>query len=45
MGLGFLDKTVINNIFEVKLALKEMAKARNPMARFGPHNLHFILLP
>ena len=35
------DKTVINNIFgEVKLALKHMAKAPNPTARFGPHNLH-----
>ena len=38
------DKTVINNIFgEGKLALKHMAKAPNPMARFGPHNLHFII--
>ena len=34
------DKTVISNIFgEVKLALKDMAKAPNPMACFGPHNL------
>ena len=41
-----LDKTVINNIFgEVKLALKDMAEAPNPTARFGPHNLHFIILP
>ena len=40
------DKTVINNIFgEVKLALKHMAKAPNPTACFGPHNLHFIILP
>ena len=40
------DKTVINNMFgEVKLALKDMAKAPNPMTHFGPHNLHFIILP
>ena len=39
------DKTVINNIFgEVKLAPKHMAKAPNPTARFGPHNLHFIIV-
>ena len=39
------DKTVINNMFgEVKLALKDMAKAPNPTARFGPHNVHFIIL-
>ena len=40
------EKTVINNIFgKVKLALQEMAKASNPTACFGPHNLHFIILP
>ena len=40
------DKTVINNIFgEAKRALKDMAKAPNRTARFGPHNLHFIILP
>ena len=39
-------KIVINNIFgEVKLALKDMAKVPNPTARFGPRNLHFIILP
>ena len=38
------DKTVINNIFgEVKLALKDMAKAPTPMTCFGPHTLHFII--
>ena len=32
------DKTAINSIFgEVKLALKDMAEAPNPSARFGPH--------
>ena len=45
MGLGFLF-LVINNMFgEVRLALKDMAKAPNPTACFGPHNLHFIILP
>ena len=39
------DRTVINNMFgEVKLALKHMAKAPNPTSRFGPHNLHFIIV-
>ena len=49
MGFGLpipWYKIVINSIFgEVKLALKHMAKAPNPTARFGPHNLHFIILP
>ena len=48
MGLGFLflGKIVIHDIFgEAKLALKDMAKAPNFAARFGPHNLHFIILP
>ena len=41
-----LDKTVTNNICgEVKLALKDMAKAPNPGAHFGAHNLQFIMLP